>query len=165
MKKYTWSLLIGILVVVGCTKSTDTSDPTNGTTPTTTQHSHPHEGPHNGTLIELGEEEFHAELVHNETAVSIYVLDSKATNSVPIDATEVVVNLVHDGKPEQFKLAASPDANDPTGKSSRFVLADKELIEELEHSHGDAKLSLMINGKSYHGSIEHDHGHDGHDHK
>ncbi len=71
-------------------------------------HSHPTEGPHHGTLIELGKEEYHAELVHDDKMVTIYILDSAAKTAVPIDSLELVINLVHDGKPEQFKLAASP---------------------------------------------------------
>ncbi len=46
--------------------------------------------------------------------MTIYILDSAAKTAVPIDAQELVINLVHDGKPEQFKLAASPDAGDPS---------------------------------------------------
>ncbi len=41
-------------------------------------HSHPTEGPHHGTLIELGKEEYHAELVHDDKMVTIYILDSAA---------------------------------------------------------------------------------------
>jgi hypothetical protein len=115
-------------------------------------------------LIELGNEEFHAELVHDETSVTIYILDSAAKTAVPVDAQEVAINLVHDGKPEQFKLAAQPDSGDPAGKSSRFVAENKELVEELEHDHGSLKLTVSINGKSYRGNIQHDHDHSGHDH-
>jgi pyoverdine/dityrosine biosynthesis protein Dit1 len=76
--------------------------------PTVEIHEHPSEGPHHGSLIELGKEEFHAELVHDDKSVTIYVLDSAAKNFVPADASEVVINVLHDGKPEQLKLAAAP---------------------------------------------------------
>jgi len=129
-------------------------------------HGHPSEGPHHGSLIELGGEEYHAEFVHDEEGgtVTIYILDGAAKESVAIDATEIAINLKHDGKGEQFKLAASPDAGDPEGKSSRFVSNDKELGEDLEHEDADANLVLKINGKSYRGAIAHDHDHDD-DHK
>jgi hypothetical protein len=127
-------------------------------------HSHPSEGPHHGSLIELGQEEYHAELVHDEKSVTIYILDSAATTAVPIDATELVINLMHDGKPKQFKLAASPNGADSSGKSSRFTLQDAELVEEIDHDDAAPKLSVSIAGKSYRGNIKHDHaGHD-HDH-
>ena len=130
-------------------------------------HAHPTEGPHHGGLIELGNEEYHAELVHDEDtgSVTIYVLNAAATEQVPIESTEVTINVKHDGKPEQFKLAASPDANDPQGKSSRFVSTDAELGEHLDEEGADPKLVLTINGKSFRGTIAHDHDHEGHDHE
>ena len=122
-------------------------------------HEHPSEGPHHGSLIELGKEEFHAELVHDEKSVTIYVLDNAATNSVPVDSSEVVINVLHDGKPEQFKLAAAPEESDPSGKSSRFVANDPELASHLDDEAAAPKLSITINGKSYRGTITHDQDH------
>lgn len=129
-------------------------------------HGHASEGPHHGSLIELGGEEYHAEFVHDEDAgtVTIYILDGAAKEAVAIDSPDIAINLKHDGKGEQFKLAASPDKGDPQGKSSRFVSTDKELGEDLEHEDADASLVLKINGKSYRGAIAHDHDHDD-DHK
>lgn len=130
-------------------------------------HDHPSEGPHHGHLIELGDEEYHVEFVHDEKAgtVTIYILDGAAKEAVPIEATEIAINLKHAGKGEQFKLAASPDQGDPEGKSSRFVSNDEKLGEDLEHEDAEAQLVLKINGKSYRGKIEHDHDHGDHDHK
>lgn len=124
-------------------------------------HAHPSEGPHQGSLIELGNEEYHAELVHDEAtgSVTIYVLNAAATSQVPIDATEIMINLKHDGKPKQFKLAAAADAGDPQGKSSRFVSTDVELGKHLDEEAADPKLVLTINGKSFRGAITHDHDH------
>jgi len=130
-------------------------------------HDHPSHGPHDGDLVELGKEEFHAEVVHNHDAgsVTIYILDSAAKKAVAIEAKQVVVNLKHEGKAEQFTLDASPDAGE-TGASSRFVSTDKEFAEELDHDHGDATLVVTVKGKQYRGKISHDHeGHEGHDHK
>jgi hypothetical protein len=133
------------------------------------EHGHPSEGPHHGSLIELGNEEYHAELVHDEVAgtVTVYLLDSSAKTSVPIYETKVLVNLTHDGSAEQFELAASPQSTDPSGKSSRFVSTDAELAEDLDLEDVEAKLVITIGGKQYRGDIEHDHDHegaDGHDH-
>jgi hypothetical protein len=131
--------------------------------PTVEMHEHPSEGPHHGSLIELGKEEFHAELVHNDQSVTIYVLDSAAKNSIPIDASEVMINLLMGGKPAQFKLAASPEVNDPSGKSSRFVSSDSELASQIDKEDAAPKLSITINGKAYKGTISHEHSH-GHAH-
>ena len=161
----------------GCAKESATSGPETSSTTATDNghddhdghedhaghagHSHPSEGPHDGDLIELGNEEYHAELLHDEDAgtVTIYILDGGATKQVPIDASEITINAKHDGRPEQFSLAASPDESDPQGQSSRFVSNDKELAEHLDEEGADPRLVLTINGKSYRGDISHDHDH------
>ena len=122
------------------------------------EHAHPSEGPHHGDLVELGNEEFHAEVVHGEGgSVSVYLLDSTAKTAVPIDATELTINITHDGNAEQFKLPADRDSADPEGKSSRFSLKDEDLASNLDSHDAAAKLVVMINGKSFSGKIEHDH--------
>ena len=95
---------------------------------------HATKGPHGGSLIELGEEEYHAEFVHDDKAgsVTVYILDSAAKASVPIEAAEVTINLKHEGRGEQFKLAASANAGDATGKSSRFASTEAELVKDLD---------------------------------
>jgi len=127
-------------------------------------HAHPTHGPHAGELIELGNEEYHAELLHDDKSVTIYILDSAAKTAVPIDATEVRINLQHDGQPEQFTLAATPDAGDPAGKSSKFSSQDAELAADIEHAEAKARLVVTINGQQYNGEIVHDHGGEGHGH-
>lgn len=157
----------------GCGDAPDAKKPkeVSGGPPKTVQTSdHDHgDPPHHGTLIELGNEEYHAELVHDEKAktVTIYVLDSEAKKAVPIDAKEIVINLKHDGNPEQFPLTADPDTGDPEGKSSRFVSKDAELGEDLDHKGADPQLSIKIAGKSFTAKIAHEHGdhkHDDHKH-
>ncbi|MCC9608928.1 hypothetical protein LOC68_07800 [Blastopirellula sp. JC732] len=125
-------------------------------------HEHPSEGPHGGSLIELGNEEYHAELIHDEKAgsVTIYILDSAAKAAIPIEATELTINLKHDRMGEQFKVAAAPDAGDPEGKSSKFVSTDAELAEDLDHEGADAQLVVTIDGKQFRGAVAHDHDHD-----
>ncbi|EMI15290.1 putative secreted protein [Rhodopirellula maiorica SM1] len=127
-------------------------------------HAHPSEGPHHGSLVELGNEEYHAEVVHDEKSVTVYILDSAAKKAVPIDASEVTINLMHDGTPEQFKLAASPDSGDADGKSSRFTLPDAALVGHIDDEASAPKLSVTIEGTAYRGEIKHDHDHEGHDH-
>ena len=155
------------MIVVGCSNDSSTGPESSGppnTMDAQDDHAHPTEGPHHGDLIELGNEEYHAEILHDEDAgtVTIYVLNGAATEQVPIDATEVTINAKHDGKPEQFKLAASPDANDPQGQSSRFVSNNEELALHLDEEGAEPRLVLTINGKSYRGTIAHDHDHEEH---
>ncbi len=167
------SFALTAMIVAGCSKEGSTTVETGGPPNTMDSHddhaghAHPTEGPHHGDLVELGNEEYHAEILHDDDAgtVTVYVLNSAATEQVPIDATEITINAKHDGQPEQFKLAASPDASDPDGKSSRFVSGDEELAHHLDEEGAEPRLVLTINGKSYRGMIAHDHDHEGHDHE
>ena len=122
-------------------------------------------GPHKGTLIELGEEEYHAELVLDEKThtVSIYLLDGAVKKYVPIAAKDITITLKHDGKSESFKLKATPQKADPSGQSSMFTLKDEEFVDDLHHKGSDPRLMLKIDGKPYSAKIVLDH--EGHDHK
>lgn len=126
-------------------------------------HAHPSEGPHHGDLIELGNEEYHAEMTHDAKSITIYILDSSAKTAVPIEATELTINLLQDGKPAQHKLTATPAATDPTGKSSVFSLKQADLVKAIESHDAAPKLNVTIDGKAYRGEIKHSHDHD-HDH-
>jgi hypothetical protein len=124
---------------------------------------HPEEGPHHGHLIELGADEYHAELTHDDATktVTVYLLDGSAKAAVPIAAPEVVLNLAVAGKPLQVKLAAAPQEGDPAGQASRFSLVDKAALEALEAPTTTGRLNVNIGDKSYSGAIEHhDHDHD-----
>ena len=129
------------------------------------EHGHPTEGPHHGVLVELGNEEYHAEVTHDDATgtVTVYLLDASAEKTVTSDATEITINVKHGDKPEQFKLSAQPQDGEPAGQSSRYSLTDKELAEHL-HEEGTApRISLMIGGKPFSGAIPHE-DHAGHDH-
>jgi hypothetical protein len=160
------------LTLSGCGNNTVQTEPTT-TAPTAGEqdhkhgHAHPSEGPHHGDLVELGSEEYHAEVVRGEgDAVTIYILDATAKNAVPIEATEVTLNLTHDGKPEQVQLPATPEASDGQGKSSKFSVVNAELASHLDDEKSSARLVVTVAGKQYTGKVEHhrDHAH-GHEHK
>ena len=135
-------------------------------------HEHGHEhggdrhGPHGGDLIELGKEEYHAELVHDDRngVVGIYLLDSAAKRGVAIPLAEVNLNILVNAKPTQFKLPANPVQGDPAGYASCFAVRDPalcRLISESAELHG--RLTVAIGGKQYLGRIHH-HSHAGHSH-
>lgn len=165
--------LIGL--VLGCAEKTATPPAADAGAKATTKadhhdHDHPTRGPHDGDLIELGDEEYHAEFVHDEKTfdITIYILDASAKNAVAIEAAEVVINLKHHGDPEQYKLAAEPLEGEGA-KSSRFVSKQNEdLCHAIEEEDADARLSVTINGTPYSGKLNHDHeghDHDDHDHE
>ncbi|MDB5390315.1 MAG: hypothetical protein JWM11_5961 [Planctomycetaceae bacterium] len=126
------------------------------------EHGHADHGPHDGALIELGEEEYHGEIVvdDDKDLVTIYVLDDKAKAAVLTDAKDVAINLKHAGKGVQYKLKAQPQKGEPEGKSSRYSLKSHDLIHALEHKDSSPMLRLTIKGKTYTGKIDpqvHDH--------
>jgi hypothetical protein len=163
-----------LLFLTGCDqgkdyKPVDTSK--NKTGDTINSHSHDEhgheEGPHHGHIIELGNEEYHAELVYDAKAktVGIYVLGSDAKTAQPIDAKAVNLNLKLDGKPVQLTLNAKPLEGEKEGKSSHFELVGNADLEAHAKDAEDiaGTLKVEIKGKQYSGEIAHDHDH-GHDH-
>ncbi len=177
----TWLPLLAAVAmsISGCQKGADSpagTDPVSALPPDTMDglddhdhaaHAHPSEGPHHGDLVELGNEEFHAEVVHDDEhgTVTIYILDGSATKQVATDASELIINVTHDGNPKQFLVAARPDDSDEVGKSSRFVSEDKQLAAHLDEEAASPRLVVKIDGKAYRGEIAHSHDHEGHDHK
>ncbi len=127
-------------------------------------HDHSEEGPHGGHLIELGEEEYHAELLHDEAThtVTVHILDTTGKENVAIDQTGIVLQVFQGGNFETHTLAAVGGAD----TSSEFSIADEELCDWLLHSEElKGRVNVTIDGKDYVGMIDH-HGHDhtGHAH-
>jgi len=124
---------------------------------------HPTHGPHGGELIELGREDYHAEILHKPEGVIVFVLDGKATSEVPIESTQLTVAMNHDGKVTTHELAAAPQENEPSGKTARFISEDEQFSERLD-SGAEGVITIPIAGRSYTGSVSHDHDHAGHEH-
>jgi len=125
-------------------------------------HAHPAEGPHHGTLIELGREDYHAELVHDQKAdtVTIYILDAAATAAVPIATAPLTLNVRAGGTAQQFPLAAKPQSTDPVGTSSAFTTGDKRVGQALHAKGATGHLNVEIAGKRYVGRVGgHSHAH------
>ena len=167
MKTQFPALVVVALMFVGCQRGADTdSGSADGDVvvmdgpPPESVHDHPEHGPHGGELIELGQETYHGEPMHDDKNVTIYVLDGGATQTVPIEATTLTVSLKHDGAVQTFDLNASPDEGDADGKSSRFTSDDSTLCEWMEHD-AEGAVMIEIEGKSFTGEISHhDHDHD-----
>ncbi len=126
-------------------------------------HVHPAHGPHGGHLIEIGEEEYHAEWTHaDDGTVTIYVLDKEAKNEVPIAAEDITIETKIGEKATEFKLIAVNRSEGDMPKTAKFELVDKNLLGVLETlSKGvTATLKLDINNKPFEAAITHDdHGH------
>ncbi len=140
-------------------------------------HAHAEEGPHHGHLVELGNHEFHAEVVFDakDKKLTVYTFGHELDQPLPIESKEVTLNLKVDKKQAgpghreylllQFKLPAAPQAGDGDGKASRFELAGNAEVADHIHDEEDllGAVSVTINGKPYSGQIEHGHEH-GHSH-
>jgi hypothetical protein len=131
-------------------------------------HDHGHEqGPHKGELIELGEEEFHVEVVFDEESekISLYLLGPDAKTAVAIEAKELSLELPVKGAAMTHALAAAPQEGDGEGKSSRFETKSADTFEVF---HDDpktvGKFTVTLGGKEFTGQIKHDHEH-GHEEK
>jgi hypothetical protein len=139
------------LALVGCGPAKDAKEGK----PNAAESEHPSVGPHKGHLIELGNEEYHAEIVHDDAThtVTIYLLDSAAKKAVTTAATSIAVNLVVDGKPAQFTVAAKPIEGEPAEQSSRFESSDEKLSVALDAEGASGRMNVSIAGKEYSGTI------------
>ena len=125
-------------------------------------HNHPTKGPHHGELLELGNEEYHVEMVMNESKhqLDIYLLDAKGKSPVDIDAEFLALNMKIGGKPVQFKLKPVHQDKDRTGMASCFSLVSKEMLDGIHGANADARLSIKIAQKPYVLKLVHKHDHD-----
>lgn len=130
-------------------------------------HSHYGAGPHGGSIIELGGEDYHAELVldHDAHALRIFLLKADAKSPLLSKATEANLSL---DKDKTLTLKASPQEGETDGQSSRFELVDEAFVHEMLDKgflHGD--LSVQIGEKTFqsHLDIHFEHGESKPDHK
>ncbi len=129
-------------------------------------HAHPTQGPHQGELLEIGKEEYHAELLVDEKKkqILIYLLEKDGKSSVAIEEPFVMVNFLAAGKPVQIELKSIPQEADPKGSSSCFGAVSPELMTALHAAKPEPKLSVRIRNKAYVTKVVHKHDHSGHNH-
>jgi len=118
-------------------------------------HAHPTEGPHHGSLIELGREDYHAELVHDDAAdtVTIYILDGAAKDAVAIEAKQLTLNLLVGGKPQQFQLVSMPQSADPEGRCSAFGCTSESISKAIDAKGTTGRLNVEVSGKRFVGKL------------
>ncbi|MCX7429652.1 MAG: hypothetical protein NTY17_01360 [Planctomycetia bacterium] len=125
-------------------------------------HVHPTEGPHHGALIELGREDYHAELVHDDATntVTIYILDGAAKDAVAIEAKQLTLNLLVGGKPQQFQLVSMPQSSDSEGRCSAFGCTSEPMCKAIDAKGTTGRLSVEVSGKRFVGKLgAHSHAH------
>src|SRR6202011_847954 len=115
-------------------------------------------GPHGGHLVELGEEEYHAEVVYDAKGakVTVYLLDSTAKKPAPTDAKEITLTLTIDGNPQSLPAKAAAEAGDPAGKSSRFELVGNADVKSHVKDEEDLKgtVTAAVGGTTFTGEIK-----------
>jgi hypothetical protein len=117
-------------------------------------HDHDSAGPHGGAIVELGGEEYHAEVVIDgkTNTITVYLLGKDAKTAAPIAAEEVIVVTEDDAR---LKLKAAPQAGEDGGKASKFELTEETTVDPIAKAgflHG--ALQLEIDGKPYRGDID-----------
>lgn len=129
-------------------------------------HDHGHaKGPHGGSLVELGAEEYHAEVVldHDAHALRVFILGKDAKTATPTTAKEVT--LTPEGK-DALTLKAAPQDGDGDGKASKFELIDDEVVHTLlDAKFLHAKLKVTIADKPFTGDVDYHLDDVHHDHK
>ena len=176
MRNRLFAGLLGIgtsALLLGCgTEPADTGSSQSESAEAAHDHSAP--GPHGGDMIVLGEEEYHAELTHDEAThtVAVYLLDSTGKEPVSSEQGSITLQVFKDGDFVDYALKA-------TGDDGAFSTTDEQLCDLLLHSEEvKGRLHATIAGKEYVGTIElaaHDHAehdqgtehteHDDHDHE
>lgn len=149
---------------IGCNGSSDYKTPSAIKANPLPDHGHGEKGPHGGGIVELGEEEFHAEIVvdHDDHKLIVYVLGKDAKTPEAVAGTEIT--MTPEGK-DALTLKAAPQTGDAEGKASKFELVDDALVHALLDAgflHGD--LRITIGEKPFLGHVDYhlDGGH--HDH-
>lgn len=126
-------------------------------------HTHQHAvlGPHGGAVLEMGADEYHAELVINdkENVFTVFILDGQAKQEVPIDAAFLSVNLKAGDKPAQYRLLPVRSAGQTSGPTACYSLKSDSLVKSLHVHAANPRLSVRIGQKSYVARIVHSHAH------
>jgi hypothetical protein len=114
-------------------------------------HVHEHKPPHGGALVELGEEEYHVELVLDSVTgkLDAYVLDGELENFVRIGQESFEITARTPGKEDVLVLKAVP--NTATGETVGNTAMFEAQADWLKTTHKfDAVLKqLAVNGSAY----------------
>ncbi len=125
-------------------------------------HNHPTKGPRGGSIVEFGNEELHAELLHDDETgvVTVFMMDNEAKKYVSVTSPELVIQVRHEGKPETFRLKAKPQKGDREGLTSCFAIRSPRLVALLDDHHSEARMGIKIGERSFVGRIAHVHDHE-----
>lgn len=96
------------------------------------EHHHEHTAPHGGTLIEIGEEAAHLEVLldWDKGLLTIYMLDGEAEHPVRLSANDFQMTIEAGGEPFTLTLNAVADelTGETIGDTARFQAASEKLM-------------------------------------
>lgn len=149
-------VVFGVLVLLGATAWAVADDGHNH------EGGHPTKGPRGGALVELGNEELHAELLHDDETgvITVFMLDNEARKYVSVTSQELVIQVRHENQAEQFRLKAKPQKGDREGLTSCFAIRNPRLVSLLDDHHTEARMGIKIGDRSIVGKIAHVHDHE-----
>jgi hypothetical protein len=114
-------LLILVGVIVGCTRSAGEKE---AVSTSTSDGEHPHKpGQYGGTVVEIGKDNYHAEVVFGSGGVvRVYMLgkDEARVEEVELQELTAYVRAVGETKAVQLVLKPAPRKDDSKGKTSVF---------------------------------------------
>ena len=128
-------------------------------------HQHAAEGSHDGYIIELGDGQYHAELLPDETGhgVAVNLLDAETKEPVASDQAEITLQIFEDGHFGDYLLEAVTADASQSG-NSRFATVNEKLSDVLLGSDEvRGRLKVSIQGKPLTGIVER-HAHEQSDH-
>jgi hypothetical protein len=136
---------IGFLAAAGCGKAPEPPPDTSEA------HMHHHHAPHAGTVVALGDEEYHVELVLDQATgkLQAYMLDSELENFVRSSSASIEITATVAGAPASVTLAAvaNPETGETVGDTSLF---EGEAAWLRARPQFDAVLkSVVVRGASY----------------
>ena len=100
---------LGVCAVLsGCGPGAKTETPAQHKEQAAGGHEHAEQGPHGGHMIVLGNDQFHAELLHDEPThtVTVHLLDVARNQPVTSDQPTLTIQLFQEGKFVDYELAA-----------------------------------------------------------
>jgi hypothetical protein len=147
-----------------------TSGPTraDSTSATSAPAEHEHHAPHGGSLVEIGEEFAHLELVldPDEGKLTIYALDGEAEKSVRLKQSSIAMGIVDQGSTVNVELLAVANvlSGETIGDSSQFE-AVIDSLRTAKKFQGEF-AAVTIKGQTFeHVKFDFALGATGHEHK
>ena len=134
---------LACLALTGCGDKADPKGPEDK------GEAHEHKAPHGGEILELGKEEGHVELVHDDAAgkITLYVYGTSLDKPVHVEKPTLTLQL-KDGTAAEVALTSSDAKPDGTGHTWTAEHAGFK-VEPL-----DGRLRVKIGGKSYQSPLE-----------